>query len=325
VNGVADRVKIVVPGDQPQQIAGSPRLAQLEPYGDVTVYTDRPTSVEQQVERATGATIILNSRGAIKWPGEVLRQLPDLKFITVFGIGTDSIDLVTAKELGITVSNIPGKTAPVVAEHAFALMLAAAKRVVFQTGEMRANRWGTRIDNIYLNGKTLGVIGAGPIGARMMALGKGLGMNVIAWTYNPTPERAAQLGVEFVQFDDLIQQSDVVSLHLPLTDQSRKLIGARELGMMKPTALLVNTGRGALVDESALVAALNGGQIAGAGLDVFEQEPLPGDSAILSCEQVVLSPHNADATPEGLDFLNLGAVENAIAFLDGKPINVRNP
>lgn len=320
-----ERVKIVVPGDNPQQIQGSPRLAALEPYGDVTVYTDRPTSFEQQIERAQGATCLLNSRGAVKWPGEVLRQLPSLRFITVFGIGTDSIDLVTAKELGITVSNIPGKTAPVVAEHAFALMLAAAKRVVFQTGEIRAGRWGTRIDNVYLNGKTLGVVGAGPIGARMAALGKAIGMNVIAWTYNPTPERAANMGVEFVSFDDLLQRSDVVSLHLPLTDESRGMIGERELGLMKEGALLVNTGRGPLVDEAALLAALDSGHLAGAGLDVFAQEPLPADSPILSRQQVVLTPHNADSTPEGLDFLNLGAVENAIAFLEGKPQNVRNP
>ena len=319
-----DRVKIVIPGDNPQQIQGSPGLAQLEPYGDVTVYTDRPTSVEQQLSRAEGATILLNSRGAVRWPGDVLRQLPTLKFITVFGIGTDSIDLATAKELGITVSNIPGKTAPVVAEHAFGLMLAAAKRVVFQTGEMRAGRWGTRIDNIYLNGKTLGVIGAGPIGARMAALGTAIGMNVIAWTFNPTPERAARMGVEFVELDDLLRRSDVVSLHLPATEQSRGIVGARELGLMKPGSLLINTGRGALVDEAALLAALDSGHLAGAGLDVFGQEPLPPDAPILSRKQVVLTPHNADSTPEGLDFLNEGAVENAIAFLEGKPQNVVN-
>jgi phosphoglycerate dehydrogenase-like enzyme len=325
VSAVPDRVKIVVPGDNPQQIQGSPRLARFEPYGDVTVYTDRPTSVEQQLERMEGATILLNSRGAVRWPGEVLRQLPTLKFITVFGIGTDSIDLVTAKELGITVSNIPGKTAPVVAEHAFGLMLAAAKRVVFQTGELRDGRWGTRIDNIYLNGKTLGVIGAGPIGARMAALGKAIGMNVIAWTFNPTPERAARMGVEFVDLDDLLRRSDVVSLHLPLTDQSRALIGTRELGIMKPGSLLINTGRGPLVDEAALIAALESGHLAGAGLDVYAQEPLPPDAPILRCKQVALTPHNADSTPEGLDFLNEGAVENAIAFLEGKPQNVVNP
>jgi lactate dehydrogenase-like 2-hydroxyacid dehydrogenase len=113
VRTVPERQLIVVPGDNPQQIHGSPRLAMLEPHGDVKIYTDRPTSFEEQVARAKDATILLNSRGAVKWPGEVLRQLPKLKFITVFGIGTDSIDLVTAKELGITVSNIPGKTAPV--------------------------------------------------------------------------------------------------------------------------------------------------------------------------------------------------------------------
>ena len=319
-----ERVKIVVPGDNPQQIQGSPRLAQLEPYGDVTVYTDRPTSPEQQIERAQGATILLNSRGAVRWPGEVLRQLPTLKFISTFGIGTDSIDLVTAKELGITVSNIPGKTAPVVAEHAFALMLAAAKRVVFQTGELRDGRWGTRIDNIYLNGKTLGVVGAGPIGARMAALGKAIGMNVIAWTFNPTPERAANMGVEFVPLDDLLQRADVVSLHLPATDQSRGIIGERELGLMKAGSLLINTGRGPLVDEAALLAALDSGHLAGAGLDVYAQEPLPSDAPILNRKQVVLTPHNADSTPEGLDFLNEGAVENAIAFLEGKPQNVVN-
>ncbi len=320
-----DRVMIVVPGDNPQQIQGSPRLDALAPYGDVTVYTDRPTSVEQQVERAKGATILLNSRGAVRWPGDVLRQLPTLKFVTVFGIGTDSIDLATAKELGITVSNIPGKTAPVVAEHAFGLMLAAAKRVVFQTGELRDGRWGTRVDNVYLNGKTLGVIGAGPIGARMAALGKAIGMNVVAWTFNPTPERAARMGVEFVELDELLRRSDVVSLHLPLTDQSRGMIGTRELGIMKSGSLLVNTGRGPLVDQDALIAALDSGHLAGAGQDVFPQEPMPADSPILACKQIVLTPHNADSTPEGLDFLNEGAVENAIAFLEGKPQNVVNP
>jgi D-3-phosphoglycerate dehydrogenase len=212
-----------------------------------------------------------------------------------------------------------------VAEHAFGLMLAASKRVVFQTGELRDGRWGTRIDNIYLNGKTLGVIGAGPIGARMAALGKAIGMNVIAWTFNPTPERAARMGVEFVGLDDLLRRSDVVSLHLPLTDQSRALIGTRELGIMKSGSLLINTGRGPLVDEAALIAALESGHLAGAGLDVYTQEPLPADAPILRCKQVVLTPHNADSTPEGLDFLNEGAVENAIAFLEGKPENVVNP
>jgi phosphoglycerate dehydrogenase-like enzyme len=319
---VPERVKIVVPGDDPQQIHGSPELARFEPYGEVTVYTDRPSDDAEKLRRLHGAQILLNSRGAVRWPSELLRQLPDLRFITVFGIGTDSIDLATARQQGIVVSNIPGKTAPVVAEHAFGLMFACAKRVVFQTGELRAGRWGTRIDNVLLGGKTLGVVGVGNIGARMAALGRAIGMRVLAWTFHPSPERAAQLVVEFVELDDLLAQSDVVSLHLGLTDQSRGIIGERELRLMKRGAILVNTGRGPLVDESALIAALESGHLGGAGLDVFSQEPLPPDAPILRAPHVTLTPHNADSTPEGLHFLNVGAVDNAIAFLEGRPQNV---
>ncbi len=317
-----ERVKIVVPGDDPQQIHGSPELARFAPYGEVEVYTDRPGDSAEQLRRLRSAQILLNSRGAVKWSGELLQQLPDLRFITVFGIGTDAVDLETARRQGIVVCNIPGKTAPVVAEHAFGLMLACAKRVVFQGDELRAGRWGTRVDNVYLNGKTLGVVGVGNIGARMAALGRAIGMRVLAWTFHPSPARAAQLGVEFVELDDLLAQSDVVSLHLGLTDQSRGIIGARELGLMKRGALLVNAGRGPLVDEPALIAALESGHLGGAGLDVFTQEPLPPDAPILRTPHVTLTPHNADSTPEGLHFLNVGAVDNAIAFLEGRPQNV---
>ena len=319
---MTERAVIVVPGDDPAQIQGSAHLERLEPFGDVTVYTDRPGSPEEQVRRARDANVLLNSRGAVKWPGELLRQLPRLRMITVFGIGTDSIDLVTARELGIVVCNIPGKTAPVVAEHAFGLMLACAKRAVFQTDELRAGRWGTRVDNVYLHGKTLGVVGLGNIGSRMAQLGRAIGMRVVAWTFNPTPERGAALGVELVDLEELLRTADVVSLHVKLTDQSRGLIGQRELAIMKPGAILVNTGRGALVDSAALVEALESGHLGGAGLDVFEQEPLPPDAPILRCRQVVLTPHNADSTPEGIEFLNEGAVDNAIAFLEGRPQNV---
>jgi D-3-phosphoglycerate dehydrogenase len=149
-------------------------------------------------------------------------------------------------------------------------------------------------------------------------------MRVLAWTFHPSPERAEQMGVEFVELDDLLRQSDVVSLHLGLSDQTRGLIGKRELGVMKQGALLVNTGRGGLVDQDALVEALESGHLNGAGLDVFAQEPIPPDAPILRCRQIVITPHNADMTPEGLDLLNQGAVENAIAFLEGRPQNVRN-
>jgi D-3-phosphoglycerate dehydrogenase len=146
-------------------------------------------------------------------------------------------------------------------------------------------------------------------------------MNVIAWTFRPSAERAAELGVTFLQLDDLLRSADVVSLHVKLTEQTRRLIGARELALMNPGALLVNTARGAVVDAEALAAALKAGHLGGAGIDVYEVEPVPADHPLLACEQVVLTPHNADQTPEGTAFLNDGVVENVIAFLEGRPQN----
>jgi phosphoglycerate dehydrogenase-like enzyme len=317
----SSRLTIVVPGDDPVQIAGSPHLERLKPYGEVILYPDRPASLEEKIARARDADILINSRGAVTWPGEALRALPRLRMITTCSIGTDMIDLAAARELGIVVCNQPGQTAPVVAEHAFGLMCALAKRAAFQTAELKAGRW-TRRENLFLQGKTLGVVGTGATGAEMARLGRALGMQVIAWTYHPSPERAEALGVRFVELDELLQNSDVVSLHLKLTADSRGLIGARELARMKPGALLINCARGGVVDTPALVEALNRGHLGGAALDVYDQEPLPPDHPLLSCEQVILTPHAADQTPEGIDLLNEGAVDNVIAFLEGRPRNV---
>ncbi len=312
------RVKFVVPGDDPIQIQGSPHLKRLEPYGDVVLYTDRPATLDEKLERAQGAAAILNSRGAVTWLEEALSQLPDLRMITTFGIGTDSIDLEAASDRGIVVSNQPGRTAAVVAEHIFGLMFAVAKRAAAQTAELKAGRWG-RMENIFLHGKSLGVIGTGNIGAELARLANALGMNVIAWTFNPSPERAERLGVRYVELDDLLRQSEVVSLNVRLSDETTRLLGERELALMKPGSLLLNGGRGEMVDMAALVSALNSGHLAGAGLDVFDVEPLPPDHPILSCQQVVLTPHMGDQTPEGIELLNEGAVDNVIAFLEGHP------
>ncbi|HXG11447.1 MAG TPA: NAD(P)-dependent oxidoreductase [Gemmataceae bacterium] len=313
-------VKLVIPGDFPPQLQGTPHLERLKRYGEVVLYTDRPTTLAEKVRRAQDAVCLLNTRGAVTWPAEALRQLPRLKMISVCGIGTDAIDLNAARELGIMVCNIPDRTAPIVAEHALALLLAVARRAWYQTNELKQGRWTSR-DNIYLRGKTLGLLGAGSIAAEMARLGQAIGMKVLAWTFHPSPERARRLGVEFVSLEELLRRSDAVSIHLKLTDQTRGLIGERELSMMKPGALLVNTARGAIVDTAALVAALRSGHLEGAGLDVFDTEPLPPDHPILTCEQVVLSPHNADQTPEGMDILNAGVVDNVIAFLEGRPQN----
>ena len=313
-------VAIVIPGDDPPQLQGSPHLARLKNNGAVILYVDRPSTVEDKVRRAGNAVCLINSRGAVKWPAEVLRRLPRLQMITVCGIGTDAIDMETAKELGIIVCNLPGQTAPIVAEHALGLMLALAKRAWFQTSELKSGRW-TSQDNVYLRGKTLGLVGAGNIAAELARLGKAIGMEVLAWTFHPTPERAARLGVTFVSLKELMSRSDVVSLHVKLTSESRGLIGVEQIGWMKQGAMFINTARGPILDSKALVDALNSGQLSGAGIDVFDAEPIAADHPLLACQQVVLTPHNADQTPEGIELLNAGVVDNVIAFLQGHSRN----
>jgi D-3-phosphoglycerate dehydrogenase len=313
-------VVIVIPGDDPPQVRGSPHLERLKAFGELVLYTDRPNSVEEKIRRAGNAVCLINSRGAVKWPGEVLRRLPRLKMITVCGIGTDAIDLEAAKELDIVVSNLPGQTAPVVAEHALALMLAVARQAWFHTNELKSGRW-TSHDNIYLCGKTLGLVGAGSIAAETARLGRAIGMEVLAWTFHPTPERSIRLGVTFVSLEELLSRSDVVSLHVKLTNESRGLIGTEQIRLMKSGAMLINTARGPIVDTKALVDALNSGRIGGAGIDVFDDEPLPAGYPLLGCQHVVLTPHNADQTPEGWELLNGGVVDNVIAFLQGRPRN----
>ena len=314
-------LRIVVPGDEPPQIQDSPHLERLRTYGDVVVHRDRPRTVEEQVERARDAVCLVNSRVSVRWSAEALRALPRLRMVTACGVGVDAFDIDAARALGVVVCNIPGKTAPIVAEHAFGLMLAAAKRAAFQTAAVKAGQW-VRVDNLYLRGKTLGIVGAGNIGGEMARLGRAIGMRVVAWTFHPSPERAVALGVRFVGLEDLLRISDVVSLHVKLTEESRGLIGRRELGLLKPGAIVVNTARGAVLDTVALADGLRTGHISAAALDVFDEEPVPPDHPILQCEQVVLTPHNADETPEGTDRINAGAVDNVIAFLEGRPQNV---
>src|SRR5262245_11389783 len=313
-------VAIVIPGDDPPQLQGSPHLERLKSHGEVILHADRPATVEDKVRRAGNAVCLINSRGAVKWPGEVLRRLQRLKMITVCGIGTDAIDLETARERGITVCNLPGQTAPIVPEHALGLMLALAKRAWFQTNELKSGRWAPQ-DNVYLRGKTLGLVGAGSIAAELARLGKAIGMEVLAWTFHPTPERAARLGVTFVPLEEVLSRSDVVSLHVKLTSESRGLIGLEQIRWMKRGAMLINTARGPVVDSKALVDALNSGQLGGAGIDVFDAEPVPAGHPLLACQQVVLTPHNADQTPEGMELLNAGVVDNVIAFLQGRSRN----
>lgn len=318
---MTERIRIVVPADSPAQVQGSPHLALLEPYGDVEIFSDRPASHAEQVERARGAAVIINSHGAIKWPRAVLEQLPELRLISLCSVGTDCVDLDAARDLGITVSNQGGKTAPIVAEHEFSLMLAVAKRLAEYTISLKAGGWhGPEL--VTLRGKTAGIIGTGNSGRHMAELCRAIGMNVVAWTFNPDEAWATERGVRYAAFEDVLREADVVSVHVGLSERTRHLIGAQQFGTMKRGAIFVNGSRGPVVDTEALMEALRNGTLFGAGLDVFEQEPLPPGHPILEFDNVVLTPHIADATPEGFEALNIDAIENVVAFLEGRPQNV---
>jgi phosphoglycerate dehydrogenase-like enzyme len=222
---------------------------------------------------------------------------------------------------GITVCNTPGVNAFAVAEHALALMLAVARKITTLDAEMRKGKWPRELLTQLL-GKTLGVFGMGTIGARVAALGKAIGMDVLGWSALGEEARIRAAGAKPASKEEILARADVISLHVRLSSETRGFIGRKELGLMKPTAILVNTGRGVLVDRDALLAALTERRIMGAGLDVFHQEPLSPDDPILSLPNVVCSPHNAGQTPEVIRDGLLRAVENVEHFLQGKPRDV---
>ena len=246
---------------------------------------------------------------------------PALKLVSVWGTGTDNIDLNAAGMRGVTVCNTPGINAFAVAEHALTLMLAVARKITLLDAEIRAGKWPREMLTQLL-GKTLGVFGMGTIGARVAALGRGIGMNVLGWSAQGDDKRLRAAGVTPASKEDILKAADVVSLHVRLSTETRSFIGRKELALMKPTAILVNTGRGALVERDALLAALKERRIMGAGLDVFHQEPLAPDDAIAALPNVICSPHNAGQTPEVIRDGLLAAVDNVERFLAGKPGNL---
>ena len=316
-----ERLVFVVPSDEPAQIQGSPELGRLKPYGDLVMYTDMPLTMDKQLQRVINAHVIINTGALIDWPGEILRALPKLQMMTTSGAGTDHIDLKTASMMGVVVSNQPGQTASVVAEHIIAMMFAVAKRIGFQTPEIKNGRW-TQLFNITLRGKTLGIVGTGHVGREVAKQAKAIGMDVIAWSFHPEREWAKSLGVRYVELDTLLHQADVVSPHVRLSKQSTGMIGRREFTIMKKGAILINASRGGVIDTYALADALNSGHLMGAGLDVHDPEPPPLNHPILSCINVVFTPHQSNQTPEGIELLNEGAVSNVLSFLKGHPQNV---
>ncbi len=310
-------MKIVVPDDHPPVLASSLAYQQLIAKTPVEYYDTLPGSEERLIERIAEAEIVINIRSSCKFTGNVFRSCPRLRLLSLWGTGTENVDLAAAARHGVTVTNTPGVSAISIAEHSLALMLAVARNLRRVDAETRLGRW-PRGSSSQLHGKILGILGLGAIGRQFARIAAGIGMRLIAWTFHPNPG----LGVELVAKEELFRSSDVISMHLRLTPEARGFIGPREFELMKPTAILINTARGALVDESALVRALSTRQIAGAGLDVFETEPLPPGHPLTTLENVALTPHSGGVTPEALEAGLQLAVENVWNFLEGKPTNV---
>ena len=306
---------IVIPDDEPAVMSPSAAFRRLAGY-DVRTYTTRPSTPAELADRIGASEIAINIRSTSRFTAEVLEKCPALRLISIWGTGTDNVDLAAATSRGIRVTNTPGVSAVAVAEHTLALMMAVARRLVQVDREVRQGQW-PRAMVTQLRGKTLGLIGTGAIGREVARLGAGIGMRVIAWTFHPRGDVA-----EWVAFDEVLRQSDVVSIHLRLSAETSGLIGREQLELMKPGAILINTARGGLVKESDLVQALSTNRIAGAGLDVFETEPLAGASPLFAMPHVVLTPHAAGITPETTEAGLALAIENVLAFLAGKPANV---
>lgn len=289
---------------------------------EVQVFRDHLKDQDGLVERLKDCEIVMAMRERTPFPRRLLERLPKLRLLTTTGMRNAAIDLSAATDCGVVVCGTGGVLYPT-AELTWGLILALLRYIPREDQATRAGQWQVSM-GIGLQRKTLGVIGLGNLGSQVATVGKAFQMSVIAWSQNLTAERAAQVGVTLVSKDELLSRSAIVTIHLVLSQRTRGLLGARELGLMKPTAYLVNTSRGPIVDEPALVEALQKKTIAGAGLDVFDEEPLPLDHPLRRLENTVITPHIGYVTTETYKIFFDQTVENIRAFLNGSPVRVLN-
>jgi len=303
-----------------RQMADWPSL----PAGtDVVFFSDHLKDPVQVAARLADFDAVVAMRERTAFPRALLEKLPRLKLLVTTGMRNASIDVRAAVERGVTVCGTSGLPYPT-AELTWGLILALLRRIPAEDRATREGRWQVSC-GLGLNGKTLGVIGLGNLGSRVAKVGKAFEMEVLAWSQNLTAARAAEVGATLVGKDELLARSDVVTIHLVLGDRTRGLIGARELRSMKRTAHLINTSRGPIVDEAALVQALRDGTIAGAGLDVYDDEPLPLDHPLRQLPNIVITPHLGYVTDEGYRIFYGHALEDVKAWLAGQPLRVIKP
>ena len=275
------------------------------------------------VRSLADSEIVAAMRERTAFPRSIVERLPKLKLLITTGMRNASFDMAALRDRGVTVSGTggPGGGNEDTAELAWGLILGAARRIAEDHAFMRHGGWQTRIGH-RVAGKTLGLLGLGRLGSAVARVGLAFGMKAIAWSQNLSAEKAAAQGVERVEKDELFRRSDILSVHLVLSDRSRGLVGDREIGLMKPSAILVNTSRGPICDTAAVIDALKNGRLAYAGFDVYDQEPLPLHHPLRTAPNVILTPHIGYVTDENYRSSYPQIVENVLAYLDGKPIRV---
>jgi phosphoglycerate dehydrogenase-like enzyme len=318
----------------PRTLASMARVAILDDYQavarrmanwsslpiEVVVFQDHLADLEAVATRLRDFEVVVAMRERTPFPRPLFARLPRLRCLVTTGMRNAAIDLEAAREHGVVVCGTAGLPYPT-AELAWGLILSLVRRIPVEDRATRTGRWQETV-GVGLNGKTLGVFGLGTLGTRVARVGRAFEMDVLAWSQNLTAERAAAVGATLVPKDELLARSDVVSIHLVLSERTQGLLGARELKLMKPSAYLVNTSRGPIVDEAALIDALAAGRLAGAGLDVFDEEPLPADHPFRRLSNTVITPHLGYVTEETYRIFYGQALEDVRAYLRGEPLRV---
>ncbi len=308
-------MRVAVLDDIHEAYEGTAAIGRLRQRAEVKIFTRSfgdPAALR-------GFDALVPNRERTRFSRELLEQLPDLRIIAQTGNHAYHIDLAAAQERGIVVAKASGGFSTGAAELAIGLAIAVMRHIPVTDAAVRVGRWPTPLGR-ELHGKTMGIVGLGHVGRHVAKIAKAFDMRVLSWSRRPDAGTAAALGVEPVELDDLLRASDLVSVHATLAPETRGLIDARRLRLMQPTAYLINTARGAIVDEAALVAALSNGWIAGAGLDVFEQEPLPAGHPFTALRNVVLTPHLGWPTDQKYEQFAQAAADVLIAHMDGRQV-----
>jgi len=315
-------MRVTVLDDYQQAFASTPAIQRLQRHAEVQILTEKLPTQDALVRALAGSRAVIPIRERTRFDAPLLKTLPDLELISQTGNHVYHVDMEAATEAGIIVAMAPGGNSTT--EMTFALMLAVMRRIPQSDQAMRRGEWPLVLGYV-LKGKTLGILGLGKIGTEVAAIAHAFGMNLIAWGPTLTPERAGKSQATYMGLEDVLKKADVISIHLKLSEQSKNLLNEERLRLMKRSAYLVNTARGAIVDEQALVKALNDGAIAGAALDVFVEEPLAANHPLLELTNVVLTPHLGWPTDSGFEGFAENAVGNILDYMDGKLTRVVNP